>query len=48
VEGPVLKRKLPEWLAEPPLGEKVLAFASAPSRQGGSGATRVLLRQPRR
>jgi DNA-nicking Smr family endonuclease len=48
VEGPVLKRKLPEWLAEPPLGEKVLAFASAPSRQGGPGATRVLLRQPRR
>jgi DNA-nicking Smr family endonuclease len=48
VEGPVLKRKLPEWLAEPPLGATVLAFASAPAREGGAGATLVLLRRPRR
>lgn len=47
-EGPVLKQKLPEWLAEPPLDALVLAFASAPAGEGGPGATRVLLRQPRR
>lgn len=48
VSGPVLKRKLPEWLAEPPMGESVLAFASAPAKEGGPGATRVLLRRPPR
>jgi DNA-nicking Smr family endonuclease len=45
VEDPVLKRKVPEWLAAPPLGAKVLAFASAPAREGGAGATLVLLRR---
>jgi DNA-nicking Smr family endonuclease len=43
---PVLKRSLPGWLAEPPLGERVLAFASATPEQGGEGATYVLLRKP--
>ena len=42
--GPVLKRALPEWLAEPAHGASVRAFASAPLRLGGGGATLVLLR----
>ncbi|HSL84448.1 MAG TPA: Smr/MutS family protein [Thermoanaerobaculia bacterium] len=42
--GPVLKAALPRWLAEPPLGSWVLAFATAPPEQGGTGATLVLLR----
>lgn len=41
---PVLKDSLPGWLAEPPLGSWVIAFASAPSRHGGPGSTLVLLR----
>lgn len=44
-EGPVLKNALPAWLAEPPLGGWVLAFASAPPELGGPGATLVLLRK---
>jgi DNA-nicking Smr family endonuclease len=43
--GPVLKSELPGWLGEPPLGTWVLAFASAPPRLGGPGATLVLLRR---
>lgn len=45
--GPVLKRALPRWLAEPPIGPHVLAFASALPRDGGAGATYVLLRRRR-
>jgi DNA-nicking Smr family endonuclease len=45
-DEPVLKRALPDWLAEPPLGERVMAFASATSEDGGLGATYVLLRKP--
>jgi len=45
-DEPVLKRTLPEWLAEPPLGERVMAFASATPEHGGAGATYVLLRRP--
>lgn len=44
-EGPVLKTALPAWLAEPPVGGWVLAFASAPPDLGGPGATLVLLRK---
>lgn len=47
-EGPVLKAALPAWLAEPPVGARVLAFASAPPELGGVGATLVLLRKVRR
>lgn len=47
-EGPTLKEAVVRWLAEPPLGRHVLAFASAPPRQGGPGATLVLLRQERK
>src|SRR5262249_37793403 len=44
---PVLKDALLEWLAEPPLAERVVAFASARGRDGGVGATYVLLRGSR-
>ena len=46
-DGPVLKRQLLEWLAEPQVGERVMAFASAPAARGGTGATQVLLRKRR-
>jgi DNA-nicking Smr family endonuclease len=42
---PVLKQALPGWLAEPPLGARVMAFASAIPADGGAGATYVLLRR---
>lgn len=45
--GPVLKEALLEWLAEPPLGALVMAFASATGGDGGVGATYVLLRRDR-
>jgi DNA-nicking Smr family endonuclease len=38
--GPVLKVKLNKWL---PQWEQVLAFTSAPARDGGTGALYVLL-----
>lgn len=41
--GPVLKEALPGWLTQLPLALEVAAFASAPSDQGGDGATWVLL-----
>jgi DNA-nicking Smr family endonuclease len=43
--GPVLKQALTRWLAEPPLGARVMAFASATPADGGTGATYVLLRR---
>jgi len=43
--GPVLKQALTRWLAEPPLGAWVMAFASATPADGGTGATYVLLRR---
>ena len=43
--GPVLKQGLLRWLAEPPLGARVMAFASATPADGGTGATYVLLRR---
>jgi DNA-nicking Smr family endonuclease len=42
-QGPVLREALPEWLAEAPHGDAVLAFSAADDRQGG--ATYVLLRR---
>jgi len=41
--GPVLKEALPDWLVADPLGRRVVAFATAPDRLGGLGATLVLL-----
>jgi len=43
--GPVLKQGLLRWLAEPPLGARVMAFASATPADGGTGASYVLLRR---
>jgi len=44
----VLKAQLPIWLAQPPAGPKILAFSTAIPRDGGFGATYVLLRRHRR
>jgi DNA-nicking Smr family endonuclease len=44
---PVLKAQLPRWLARGPARLAVLAYASAPPHDGGSGATYVLLRRQR-
>lgn len=46
-EGPVLKAFLLKWLTEPTLARSVMAFASARPRDGGAGATYVLLRRRR-
>lgn len=45
--GPVLKEALPRWLTESPSAERVMAFSSARGRDGGVGATYVLLRRER-
>ena len=44
---PVLKESLLEWLAQPPIATRVLAFTSARGRDGGVGATYVLLKRAR-
>ena len=44
---PILKEALLGWLAEPPAGPLVMAFSSALGRDGGVGATYVLLRRER-
>jgi DNA-nicking Smr family endonuclease len=41
---PVLKGKVLAWLQQ---RDEVLAYCQAPANDGGSGAVRVLLRQPR-
>lgn len=46
-EQPVLRSALPDWLADPRLERRVLAFAPAQPRDGGRGATYVLLRRSR-
>ena len=46
--GPVLKRALPDWLTEDAVAGRLLAFATASTRLGGSGATLLLLRRTRR
>ncbi|MHA7837655.1 MAG: Smr/MutS family protein [bacterium] len=42
---PVLRDRLPGWLTGPACADHVLAFAPAPPRLGGPGATLVLLRR---
>lgn len=42
---PVLKSNLPRWLARGPARRLVLAYATAAARDGGAGATYVLLRR---
>jgi DNA-nicking Smr family endonuclease len=44
---PVLKPLLPRWLARGPARRAVLAYSSATARDGGTGATYVLLRARR-
>jgi DNA-nicking Smr family endonuclease len=46
--GPVLKSGVVDWLIAAPLASLVLAFASAQPRDGGPGASYVLLRRARR
>jgi DNA-nicking Smr family endonuclease len=43
----VLKKKVPEWLQLRRLARRIVAFASASPRDGGVGATCVLLRRRR-
>jgi DNA-nicking Smr family endonuclease len=45
--APVLRRAVPEWLAQPPHAAHVQAFATAPRSLGGAGACLVLLRRSR-
>jgi DNA-nicking Smr family endonuclease len=45
---PVLKDRLRDWLTHGELGRRVLAFSTARSYDGGSGAMYVLLRRERR
>ncbi len=43
----VLKRRVPDWLAETPLREIVLQFHKARPQHGGDGALYILLRRKR-
>ena len=45
--GPVLRDGVLTWLTAPPLAARVMAFASALPRDGGPGASYVLLRRTR-
>ena len=45
--GPVLRDGVLAWLTAPPLATRVMAFASALPRDGGPGASYVLLRRTR-
>ena len=40
----VIRRALPSWLSSAPLASRILCFCSALPRDGGPGATKVLLR----
>jgi DNA-nicking Smr family endonuclease len=43
---PVLKAALPGWLSRGPARRALLAYTTAPPRDGGAGAIYVLLRRP--
>jgi DNA-nicking Smr family endonuclease len=45
--GPVLREGVIAWLGAEPLAARVMAFTSALPRDGGPGATYVLLRRAR-
>ena len=47
-QRPVLKDAVKLWLTRGELGRRVLAFSTARSYDGGSGAMYVLLRRERR
>ena len=42
----VLKRRVPEWLAEPPMRQHVAGVSEAHRRHGGEGALYVALKRP--
>jgi DNA-nicking Smr family endonuclease len=44
---PILKERLPVWLNRGPVKKIVLAFSTARSYDGGTGAIYILLRRPR-
>lgn len=41
----VLRRRAPEWLAEPPLRQRVAGLSEAHRRHGGEGALYVALKR---
>ena len=41
----VLRRRVPEWLAEPPLRDRVAGISEAHRRKGGAGAIYVALKR---
>ncbi|HEY5105448.1 MAG TPA: Smr/MutS family protein [Caulobacteraceae bacterium] len=43
----ILRRRTPEWLAEPPLRELVAGLSEAHRRHGGAGALYVALKRRR-
>jgi DNA-nicking Smr family endonuclease len=43
--GGVLRRRVPQWLAEPPLRPLVAGFSEAHRRHGGAGALYVALKR---
>jgi DNA-nicking Smr family endonuclease len=45
--GGVLRRRVPDWLAEPPLRGLVAGLSEAHRRHGGQGALYVALKRPR-
>lgn len=45
-ESGILKRRLPDWLAEPELRHLVSGYARAHQRHGGEGAFYVTIRNP--
>lgn len=45
--GGVLRRRVPDWLAEPPLRGVIAGFSEAHRRHGGQGALYVALKRPR-
>jgi DNA-nicking Smr family endonuclease len=43
----ILRRRVPDWLAEPPLRARVAGLSEAHRRHGGEGALYVALKRPR-
>jgi DNA-nicking Smr family endonuclease len=43
----ILRQAVPRWLNEPSLRPRILAFAPAQPRDGGTGALYILLRRQR-
>ena len=41
----VLRRRVPEWLAEPPLRDRVAGISEAHRRKGGAGALYIALKR---